>query len=196
MNRREARVERKTGETEVKLAISLDGSGEYQIETGVGFLDHMLCLFTRHGALDLTLKAVGDTWIDDHHTVEDIGITLGQAIKQALGNKQGINRYGNAMVPMDEALVLVAMDISGRGHLEIDFPLPAAKVGTFDTELVEEFLRALALNGGITLHVRMLNGRNTHHIIEGAFKALGRALRQAVAVDDRITGIPSTKGVL
>ncbi|SHF09353.1 imidazoleglycerol-phosphate dehydratase HisB [Desulforamulus putei] len=196
MTQRQARVERRTGETDIEIAISLDGSGEYRIETGVGFLNHMLCLFAKHGALDLTVKAAGDTHIDDHHTVEDIGITLGRAVRQALGDKQGINRYGHALVPMDEALVLAALDVSGRGHLEFDLPLPAAKVGSFDTELVEEFLRALALNSGITLHVRLLSGRNTHHIIEGAFKALGRALRQAVARDERVPGIPSTKGVL
>ncbi|MCL4440929.1 MAG: imidazoleglycerol-phosphate dehydratase HisB [Firmicutes bacterium] len=196
MTQRQAQVERRTGETDIKIAISLDGSGDYRIKTGVGFLDHMLCLFAKHGALDLTLEAAGDTHIDDHHTVEDIGITLGQAIRQALGDKRGINRYGHALIPMDEALVLLALDVSGRGHLEFDLPLPAAKVGSFDTELVEEFFRALALNGGITLHVRMLSGRNTHHIIEGTFKALGRALRQAVTNDEKIPGIPSTKGVL
>lgn len=194
--RRQISLERKTSETEISLELSLDGSGNYQVASGVGFLDHMLALFAKHGALDLHIQAKGDTFIDDHHTVEDIGITLGQAIKQALGDKKGITRYGHALVPMDEALLLVAMDISGRGHLELDLPLPTAKVGNFDSELVEEFFRALALNSGITLHIRMLSGRNTHHIIEGAFKALGRALRQAVAKDERLTGIPSTKGVL
>lgn len=193
---RTASYQRVTSETQIKLELTLDGSGQYKIETGVGFLDHMLCLFTKHGALDLTIQASGDTYIDDHHTVEDVGISLGLAIKEALGNKQGIKRYGNSMVPMDEALVLVALDISGRGHLELDLPLPAQKVGTFDTELIEEFFRALAVNAGITLHIRMFCGRNTHHIIEGAFKALGRALRQAIAKDQRLTGIPSTKGVL
>lgn len=193
---RNTQMERKTAETEIKLSLSLDGSGRYQIETGVGFLDHMLSLLAKHGALDLQLSAVGDTHIDDHHTVEDIGICLGLAMRQALGDKAGIQRYGNALVPMDEALILVALDISGRGHLEMDLSLPSAKVGAFDTELLEEFLRALAINSGITLHVRMLSGRNTHHIIEGTFKALGRALRQAVAEDPRLTGIPSTKGVL
>ena len=193
---RQVRLERKTAETSIQLALSLDGTGNYQIDSGVGFLDHMLSLFAKHGALDLQVQAKGDTFIDDHHTVEDIGITLGQAIGQALGDKKGICRYGHALVPMDEALILVALDISGRGHLEFDLPLPNAKVGSFDTELVEEFFRALALNSGMTLHIRMLNGRNTHHIIEGTFKALGRALRQAVAKDERLTGIPSTKGVL
>lgn len=193
---RKAELERITTETNIQLSINLDGTGKYDVATGVGFLDHMLCLLAKHGALDLVVKAAGDTFIDDHHTVEDIGICLGQAIKLALGNKESINRYGNAMIPMDEALVLVAMDISGRGHLELDLPLPAAKVGTFDTELVEEFFRALTINGGITLHLKMLSGRNTHHIIEGAFKALGRALRQAVTRDERLSGIPSTKGVL
>ena len=193
---RQVRLERKTAETSIQLALSLDDTGNYQIDSGVGFLDHMLSLFAKHGALDLQVQAKGDTFIDDHHTVEDIGITLGQAIGQALGDKKGICRYGHALVPMDEALILVALDISGRGHLEFDLPLPNAKVGSFDTELVEEFFRALALNSGMTLHIRMLNGRNTHHIIEGTFKALGRALRQAVAKDERLTGIPSTKGVL
>lgn len=193
---RNTQMERKTAETEIKISLSLDGSGRYQIETGVGFLDHMLSLLAKHGALDLQLSAVGDTHIDDHHTVEDIGICLGLAMRQALGDKAGIQRYGNALVPMDEALILVALDISGRGHLEMDLSLPSAKVGAFDTELLEEFLRALAINSGITLHVRMLSGRNTHHIIEGTFKALGRALRQAMDADPRLTGIPSTKGVL
>lgn len=193
---RNTQMERKTAETEIKLSLSLDGSGRYQIETGVGFLDHMLSLLAKHGALDLQLSAVGDTHIDDHHTVEDIGICLGLAMRQALGDKAGIQRYGNALVPMDEALILVALDISGRGHLEMDLSLPSAKVGAFDTELLEEFLRALAINSGITVHVRMLSGRNTHHIIEGTFKALGRALRQAMDADPRLTGIPSTKGVL
>lgn len=196
MSTRQVSIERKTSETEINLELSLDGNGNYKVDSGVGFLDHMLALFAKHGALDLYIQAKGDTFIDDHHTVEDIGITLGQAIKQALGDKKGITRYGHALVPMDEALILVALDISGRGHLELDLPLPTEKVGSFDTELVEEFFRAVALNSGITLHIRMLNGRNTHHIIEGAFKALGRALRQAVAKDERLTGIPSTKGVL
>lgn len=193
---RTSEVERITSETQIKLTLALDGTGENQVTTGVGFLDHMLILLSKHGAINLTLEASGDTHIDDHHTVEDVGIALGQALRSALGNKAGINRYGQALVPMDEALILAAVDISGRGFLELDLPLPAAKVGTFDTELVEEFFRALAVNGGITLHLRMLSGRNTHHIIEGVFKAVGRALRQAVAKDDRLTGIPSTKGVL
>ncbi|GAB6180246.1 imidazoleglycerol-phosphate dehydratase HisB [Desulfotomaculum defluvii] len=196
MQNREAKIERITSETNIIVEMSLDGNGQYQIATGVGFFDHMLCLFAKHGALNLTVKAAGDTFIDDHHTVEDVGIVLGQTIKQALGDKMGIARYGHALVPMDEALVLVALDISGRGHLEFDLSLPTAKVGSFDTELVEEFFRAFALNCGLTLHVRMFSGRNTHHIIEGAFKALGRALRQAIARDQRLTGIPSTKGVL
>ncbi len=193
---RKSEVARLTTETQIKLVLILEGTGEYQVTTGVGFFDHMLNLFSKHGAFDLIVEASGDTHIDDHHTVEDVGIALGQALKSALGNKAGITRYGHALVPMDEALILAAVDISGRGHLEMDLPLPAGKVGTFDTELVEEFFRALALNSGITLHIRMFSGRNTHHIIEGAFKAVGRALRQALAKDDRLTGIPSTKGVL
>ncbi|CCO09238.1 imidazoleglycerol-phosphate dehydratase HisB [Desulforamulus hydrothermalis] len=196
MTQRQGRVARRTGETDIEVFVSLDGTGDYRLQTGVGFLEHMLSLLAKHGALDLTVRATGDTHIDDHHTVEDIGITLGMAVRQALGDKQGINRYGHALVPMDEALVLAVTDISGRGHLAIDLPLPAARVGNFDTELVEEFMRAFALNSGITLHIRLLSGRNTHHIIEAAFKALGRALRQAAARDGRLTDIPSTKGVL
>ncbi|GAB6157976.1 imidazoleglycerol-phosphate dehydratase HisB [Desulfotomaculum varum] len=196
MTQRQGRVARRTGETDIEVSVSLDGTGEYRLQTGVGFLEHMLSLLAKHGALDLTVRATGDTHIDDHHTVEDIGIALGIAVRQALGDKQGINRYGHALVPMDEALVLAATDISGRGYLVMDLPLPAARVGNFDTELVEEFMRAFALNSGITLHIKLLSGRNTHHIIEAAFKALGRALRQAAARDERLTDIPSTKGVL
>jgi len=195
--KRVAEVARQTGETQIQLRLDLDGAGVYQVDTGVGFLDHMLCLWARHGMFDLKLAADGDLQVDAHHTVEDTGICLGQAIKQALGNKGGITRYGHAVVPMDEALVLAAVDLSGRGYLACDLPLPAARVGDFDTELVEEFLRALAGHGEFTLHVRLLAGRNTHHIIEAVFKALGRALREAVEIDDRRQGlVPSTKGVL
>ena len=196
MQTRKVELARKTAETDIYLKLDLDGTGVYDIMTGIGFFDHMLNLMTKHGMLDLELKANGDLEIDGHHTVEDIGICLGQALKEALGNKAGINRYGHALVPMDEALLLVALDLSGRGHLEITAELPSPKVGDFETELVEEFLRALAVNGGITLHVKQMSGRNTHHIVEGIFKALGRALRMAVEPDSRAKGIPSTKGVL
>ena len=196
MQTRKVELARKTAETDIYLKLDLDGTGVYDIKTGIGFFDHMLNLMTKHGMLDLEIKANGDLEVDGHHTVEDIGICLGQSLKEALGNKAGINRYGHALVPMDEALLLVALDLSGRGHLEFTAELPSPKVGDFETELVEEFLRALALNGGITLHVKQMSGRNTHHIIEGIFKALGRALRIAVESDSRAKGIPSTKGVL
>ncbi|ACV61664.1 Imidazoleglycerol-phosphate dehydratase [Desulfofarcimen acetoxidans DSM 771] len=196
MQTRKVELTRKTAETDIYLKLDLDGSGVYDIKTGIGFFDHMLNLMTRHGMLNLELRADGDLEIDGHHTVEDIGICLGQAIKEALGDKSGINRYGHAMVPMDEALLLAALDLSGRGHLELSVEIPSPKVGDFETELLEEFLRALSVNGGITLHVTQISGRNSHHIIEGIFKALGRALRQAVETDSRANGIPSTKGVL
>jgi imidazoleglycerol-phosphate dehydratase len=193
---RQARVQRQTKETEIELTLDLDGQGEHEVDTSVPFLDHMLTHVAVHGLFDLTVKAQGDTDVDDHHTVEDVGIALGQALNEALGDKAGLTRYGSQIVPMDEALALVAVDISGRGLLVFEVELPQAKVGHFDTELVEEFLRALAYNAGLTLHVRMLNGRNTHHVIEAIFKGLGRALRQAVGVDARRTGVPSTKGIL
>lgn len=193
---RMAEIQRQTAETEIRVRLDLDGTGSYRVDTGVGFMDHMLCLWARHGAFDLELTARGDLNVDGHHTVEDAGICLGRALKEALGDKQGIVRYGHALIPMDEALVLVAVDLSGRSYVAFDVSLPAARVGDFDTELVEEFLRALASNGDFTLHVRLLAGRNTHHIIEAIFKALGRALRTAVALDPRGHGVPSTKGVL
>ncbi|WP_066637140.1 imidazoleglycerol-phosphate dehydratase HisB [Desulfolucanica intricata] len=197
MQTRKAEINRQTAETNISLKLDLDGEGQYNIQTGIGFFDHMLNLWTKHGLFNLELKAEGDLEVDGHHTVEDIGICLGLALKEALGNKAGITRYGHTLVPMDEALILVALDLSGRGHLELSVELPSPKVGDFETELVEEFLRALAINGGITLHVRQLSGRNTHHIIEGIFKALGRALRMAVEPDNRAKGaLPSTKGVL
>jgi imidazoleglycerol-phosphate dehydratase len=193
---RQARIQRQTKETEIELSLALDGQGEHEVDTSVPFLDHMLTHVAVHGLFDLTIRAQGDTDVDDHHTVEDVGIALGQALNEALGDKAGLTRYGSQIVPMDEALALVAVDISGRGLLVFEVELPQAKVGHFDTELVEEFLRALAHNSGLTLHVRMLNGRNTHHVIEAIFKGLGRALRQAVGVDARRTGVPSTKGIL
>ncbi len=191
-----AQLHRQTNETDVMLTLDLDGHGRWEGETGVPFMDHMLSHVAVHGLLDLAVQATGDTSVDDHHTVEDVGIVLGQALAQAIGDKQGIVRYGSQLIPMDEALALVALDFSGRGLLVYDAPLPAAKVGTFDTELVPEFLRALAHNAGLTLHVQLFHGQNTHHIIEAIFKGLGRALGQAVALDPRRSGAPSTKGIL
>lgn len=196
MEDRVAVVNRTTSETTVKLSLNLDGDGKQDIDSGVPFLDHMLNLWTKHGFFNLALSAQGDVEIDDHHTVEDIGICLGKALQQALGSKAGISRYGTSFVPMDEALVMVSLDISGRAYLALEMNLPSARVGNFDTELVEEFLRAVADNAGITLHVRMLAGRNTHHIIEALFKAFGRALREAVSIDPQIKGVLSTKGQL
>ncbi len=194
---RTAEITRKTAETDISLKLDLDGRGESAIQTGCGFLDHMLTLFARHGQFDLTVQCAGDTWVDDHHTVEDIGICLGDAFAAALGEKRGIVRYGSMTLPMDEALILTAVDISGRGMLCCDLQIPTEKVGTFDTQLVEEFLLAFVRRADVTLHVRQLAGRNSHHIIEGAFKSLARSLAAAVAVDPRRPGeIPSTKGVL
>ena len=194
---RTAEIARKTAETDITLSLNLDGTGRSQIATGCGFLDHMLTLFARHGRFDLTVTCQGDTYVDDHHTVEDIGICLGDALRQALGDKRGIARYGSCILPMDEALVLTAVDLSGRGLLCCDLDIPTEKVGTFDTELTEEFLMALARRGDMTVHVRQLAGRNSHHIIEGTFKSLARSLSQAVALDPLSAGeIPSTKGVL
>ena len=201
MNKREgnrcAEIVRNTRETQITLKLNLDGSGLCTINTGVGFLDHMLTLFASHGNFDLEIQCVGDTQVDDHHSVEDIGICMGDALAQALGDCRGITRYADCFLPMDESLVLVAVDISGRGSLTLDLPLPAQKVGTFDTELVEEFLTGFARRAGITLHVRLIAGKNTHHIIEAAFKGIGRVLRRAVAVDPEFASeIPSSKGVL
>ncbi len=194
---REASVARKTAETQIELTLNLDGTGKSTISTGVGFLDHMLTLFARHGRFDLTLSCQGDTWVDDHHSVEDIAIALGEALARALGSKAGINRYGSMLLPMDEALVLCAVDLSGRSCLRFTADLPAAKVGTFDTELTEEFMTALTRSAGMTLHIRQLDGKNTHHIIEAMFKALGRALKEAVIIHPEYEDeIPSTKGVL
>lgn len=194
---RTATIARKTAETDIRLTLSLDGSGRSEVHTGVGFLDHMLTLFARHGRFDLTVACEGDIWVDDHHSVEDIGICLGEAAAQALGDKRGITRYGSMLLPMDEALILCAVDISGRPMLCTELQIPTEKVGTFDTELVQEFLQAFASRAGLTLHVRQLAGSNSHHIIEGVFKALGRAFSAAVAVDERAKDeIPSTKGML
>lgn len=194
---RTATVTRATAETDIYLELNLDGSGSACVSSGCGFLDHMLTLFARHGRFDLTLRCKGDTQVDDHHTAEDIGIALGQAFAQALGDKRGITRYGDTVLPMDEALILTAVDISGRSYLGYDLQIPTEKVGTFDTELVEEFWLAFTRNAGLTLHIRQLAGRNSHHIIEGTFKSVARSLRQAVAIDPAFEGeIPSTKGVL
>ncbi len=194
---RTAEIRRKTAETDIELRLELDGSGESDIRTGVGFLDHMLTLFARHGGFDLTVRCEGDTFVDDHHSTEDIGICLGQAFREALGEKKGIARYGQRILPMDEALILAAADISGRGGCYYALEAPTEKVGSFDTELVEEFFIAFAREAGVTLHLRQLAGRNSHHILEGAFKAAARALGEAVAADERNAGrVPSTKGVL
>ena len=194
---RTGKLNRRTAETEIALTLDLDGVGTSQVDTGCGFLDHMLTLFARHGRFDLQVSCKGDTYVDDHHTVEDIGICLGDAFAQTLGEKRGIRRYGSTILPMDEALILTAVDISGRGMLCYEMDIPTEKVGTFDTELMEEFLLAFTRRSDMTLHVRQLAGTNSHHIIEGMFKSLARTLREAVSIDpDFADEIPSTKGVL
>ena len=194
---RNAEITRKTGETDIRIALELDGKGESTIDTGVGFLDHMLTLFARHGRFDLTVKCDGDTNVDDHHSVEDIGIVLGQAFSEALGDKRGIVRYGSMLLPMDEALILCAADLAGRACLVNQVSLPCQKVGSFDTELVQEFLLGFVRKAEISLHFQMFAGENTHHIIEAMFKALGRALSSAVKIDEAYADeIPSTKGLL
>lgn len=194
---RTAEIKRKTAETDISLTLDLDGSGKSECQTGCGFLDHMLTLFARHGRFDLTVSCGGDTWVDDHHTVEDVAICLGKAFARALGDKKGIVRYGDAALPMDEALILSAVDISGRGCCCYALSIPTEKVGTFDTQLCKEFWAAFARDGGITLHLRQLAGENSHHIIEGAFKAVARALRGAVAIDPAFADeVPSTKGLI
>ena len=194
---RQTEIKRKTNETDIELYLNLDGNGTSNIDTGCGFLNHMLMLFARHAGYDLNVKCVGDTDVDYHHTVEDIAIVLGKAFNEALGDKKGIYRYGDIILPMDEALILCAVDISGRGESYYDLKIPAYKVGDFDTELTEEFLRAFARDAGVTLHTKQLAGVNSHHIIEGAFKALARALAKATAIDENNKNkVPSTKGVL
>jgi imidazoleglycerol-phosphate dehydratase len=193
---RTASVERRTAETYVKAVLEIDGSGAASIATGIGFFDHMLILFAKHGLFNLELSAQGDLEVDCHHTVEDAGIVLGQAINRALADRKGIRRYGTAFVPMDEALAMVALDISGRPYLVYDADIPAEHIGAYDSEMTEEFLRALAVHAGITLHVRLISGKNSHHIVEAIFKALGRALEEAARIDGRITGVMSSKGVL
>lgn len=194
---RKAKVERRTKETDIAAKINLDGSGKYSINTSIPFLDHMLSLMCKHGLFDTKLKAKGDIEIDCHHTIEDVGIVLGKAFKQALGDMKGMSRYGQASVPMDEALASVSLDISGRPYLvyKVEFP-KRSKLKDFDPDLIEDFLQAFVSNSGITLHVNALYGRNTHHIIEAVFKGIGRALRQAVTIDPRIKGLPTTKGKL
>lgn len=193
---REGSIFRETNETKIDLKINLDGNGKTDIDTGIGFFDHMLNLFAAHGRFDLDIQCDGDLEVDGHHSVEDIGIALGAAIKNALGDKRGINRYGSFFLPMDESLALVSLDISGRPFLVYDAGELAPMIGNFDTELTEEFLRAFAFNAGITLHVKILYGKNSHHKVEAIFKALGHALRIAVDYDEKNTGIPSTKGIL
>ena len=192
---RVSEISRNTAETKIQLKLNLDGTGKAEIDTGVGFLNHMLTLFAAHGKFDLTVKCAGDVEVDDHHSVEDIGICLGQAFQAALGDKRGITRYGSFLLPMDEALILSAVDISGRSCLCYGLDIPTEKIGTFDTELVEEFFLGFTRNCPMSLHLRQLAGTNSHHIVEGAFKSVGRALKAAVALDGS-NEIPSTKGVL
>ena len=192
---RTAEISRKTAETDILLTLNLDGTGKSTVKTGVGFLDHMLTLFAAHGKFDLQITCRGDTWVDDHHSAEDIGICLGQAFAKALGDKRGITRYGSYLLPMDEALIQTAVDISGRSHLGYGLEIPTEKIGTFDTELVEEFWLAFVRQCPMSLHIRQLAGKNSHHIVEGCFKSVARSLRMAVA-SDGTNDIPSTKGVL
>ncbi len=194
---RVSEITRETAETKISLSLELDGSGKSTVNTGVGFLDHMLTLFARHGRFDLTVSCDGDTYVDDHHSVEDIGICLGTAFSQALGDMRGINRYASIILPMDETLILCAADISGRAYLGFSAAFSSEKIGTFDTELVEEFFAAFVRTAGITLHIKKLDGTNSHHIAEGIFKAFARTMKEAVAIDERFRDeIPSTKGVL
>lgn len=194
---RNAEISRMTAETDIRLSLELDGRGASDIDTGVGFLDHMLVLLAKHARFDISVTAKGDNYVDDHHTVEDVGIALGQAFAEALGDKRGITRYGQCILPMDEALIMTAVDISGRDYLAYGLEIPTEKVGTFDTELTEEFWLGFVRNAGVTLHIRQLAGKNSHHIIEGTFKSAARSLRQAVAIErEYASEIPSTKGLL
>jgi imidazoleglycerol-phosphate dehydratase len=193
---RAVRLSRSTRETSIEVSLNLDGSGVADIHTGVGFLDHMLTSFARHGLFDLSVSCEGDLHVDCHHTVEDVGIVVGQAIAEALGDRSGVRRFGDAVVPMDDALVLAAIDLGGRAWLGCDVPLPVERIGDFDTETLPDFLGALANGALANIHVRLLAGRNAHHVVEAAFKALGRALDEATQRDPRVTGVPSTKGVL
>ena len=194
---RKSEISRKTNETDISLSLCLDGTGKSEIDTGIGFLDHMLDLFAKHGRMDLSVKCKGDTFVDFHHSAEDIGIVLGQAFKEAVGDKKGIKRYGNMLLPMDESLILASLDISGRAFLKYDLMIPTQKVGEMDTELIEEFFISFVRNADITLHIKQLDGTNSHHIIEGAFKAVARAIREAVSIDEKAKDeIPSSKGLL
>lgn len=193
---RKSEIERNTFETKIKLAVNLDRQEPVEIATGVGFFDHMLTLFARHSRISLVVKAEGDTWVDSHHTVEDVGIVLGQAIREALGKKEGINRYGTSFVPMDETLGMASLDLSGRSYLVFDASFDNPKLGDFDTELVEEFFQALAFNLQMNLHLKILHGKNSHHKAESLFKATGRALREAITLNPDIQGVNSTKGIL
>ncbi len=194
--KRSAHIKRTTNETDIKLTLNIDGEGKTEINTGIGFFDHMLTHIGKHSLSDLTIEAKGDLEVDCHHTVEDVGIALGQAIKEALGSKECITRYAHAIVPMEEALILCAIDLSGRPYLEIDTPFTTDKIGTFDTEMVEEFFRALCIHGGINMHIQVLKGKNNHHIVEGMCKAFARAMMEAMSIHSRIKGVPSTKGML
>lgn len=193
---RTAQLERNTKETQIRLSLNIDGRGEYNVSTSIPFLDHMLSLFAKHGLFDLTIAATGDTQIDFHHTVEDVGIVLGDAFKQAIGDKKGIRRYGWTRLPMDESLADVALDLCDRSRLVYNVPLPKSKVGEFDAELAEDFFKAFADRAGVTLHIHVPYGDNLHHILEGVFKAFAKALDTATSIDERVTGVPSTKGML
>lgn len=193
---REARIQRKTKETDIEIDLNIDGKGISGIDTGIGFLNHMLDLMTKHGLMDLKLKCTGDTYVDFHHTVEDIGICFGKAFKEAVGDKRGITRYATTFTPMDEALSMISLDVSGRAYLQFNVNFEREKTGNFDTELVEEFFRAFAFNAEVTLHINLEYGKNAHHIIESIFKGFGRAIDEATAVQDRIDGVMSTKGIL
>ena len=196
MIQREAKIVRESKETKIDISINLDGSGKYEGDTGIGFFDHMLCLFAKHGLLDLSVKVEGDLNVDSHHTIEDVGIVLGSAIKEAMKGKEGIKRYGTSFVPMDETLATVSLDLSGRPYLVFEGNFTVDRLGSFDTEMVEEFFRAVAVNSGITLHARVLYGKNNHHMVEALFKAFGKALSEALTYDKRIKGVLSTKGCL
>lgn len=193
---RTSSIQRDTAETKIQLSLNLEGEGKTTIETGIGFFDHMLTHIGKHSLSDLTVKVQGDLEVDCHHTVEDTGIVLGGAIKEALGTKEGINRYGQAIIPMDEALILCAIDLSGRPYVDVDTPFTVDRVGEFDTEMVEEFFRAVAVHAGMNLHIQVLRGKNNHHIIEGMCKAFAKALLMAVTMNPRIKGVASTKGML
>jgi len=193
---RRADLVRKTKETEISLKLDLDGKGESDISTGIGFLDHMLCLFSGHGRFDLSLQCKGDLTVDSHHTVEDIGIVLGKTISDALGKRESIKRFGTSFVPMDESLAMVSIDLSNRPFLFFEVPFSTDRIGEMETEMFEEFFRALAVNGGMTLHIKLIHGKNNHHMIEAVFKAFARALKEAVTIDSSIQGVPSTKGLL